>query len=94
MGARPDALILASPAVSVLGDSWFQRLLGDRGAARDFSPDEHVRTGMPPALLLQGDVDTVTPLAESRRFCDRMRAAANTCEGGKRQLRFRVPLTR
>ena len=78
--ARPDAMILASPAVSVDGDGWFQRLLGDRARAKDLSPDEHVRAGMPPTLILQGDVDTVTPLAGVRRFCDRMRAANNTCE--------------
>ena len=79
-GARPDAMILLSPAVSIDGDGWFQRLLGDRARAQDLSPDGHVREGMPPTLILQGDVDTVTPLAGVRRFCERMRAANNRCE--------------
>jgi acetyl esterase/lipase len=78
--ARPDAMILLSPAVSIDGDGWFQRLLGDRARAQDLSPDAHVREGMPPTLILQGDVDTVTPLAGVRRFCERMRAANNRCE--------------
>ena len=79
-GERPDALVLVSPAVSLVSDRWVQRLLGDRGSARDVSPDEHVRRGMPPTLVLQGDVDTVTPLAGAKRFCERMRAAGNACE--------------
>jgi acetyl esterase/lipase len=78
--ARPDALILVSPAVSVVSDQWFQRLLGARGNASDFSPDLHVRDGLPPTLILQGSADTVTPLPGVRRFCDRVVAAKNTCE--------------
>ena len=80
VSSRPDALVLSSPAVSVDADSWFQELLGDRARAKDLSPDEHVRAGMPPTVIVQGDVDTVTPLAGVSRFCDRMKAAGNTCE--------------
>ena len=78
--AAPNALVLVSPAVSVTSDSWFQRLLGERGRARDFSPDEHVREGLPPTLILQGSSDTVTPLPGVRRFCERLRSAKNACE--------------
>ena len=78
--AAPNALILVSPAVSVTSDSWFQGLLGTRGHAQDFSPDEHVRAGLPPTLILQGSSDTVTPLAGVRRFCERLRTAKNECE--------------
>jgi acetyl esterase/lipase len=80
VSARPDALVLISPAVSLASDRWVQRLLGDRGSARDISPDEHVREGLPPTLVLQGNVDTVTPLRGVERFCERMRAAGNVCE--------------
>jgi acetyl esterase/lipase len=80
VSARPDALVLVSPAVSLAGDGWVQRLLMGRGSARDISPDEHVRKGLPPTLVLQGDVDTVTPLTGAKRFCERMRAAGNVCE--------------
>ncbi len=78
--SAPDALLLESPAVSLVGDGWFQELLGDRARAREVSPDEHVRPGLPPTLIVQGDVDTVTPLAGAERFCERMRAAGNVCE--------------
>jgi acetyl esterase len=80
LSARPDALVLVSPAVSLVSDAWVQRLLMGRGSARDISPDEHVGKGLPPTLILQGDVDTVTPLSGAKRFCDRMRAAGNVCE--------------
>jgi acetyl esterase/lipase len=80
ISARPDALVLVSPAVSLASDGWVQRLLLGRGTAQDISPDEHVRKGLPPTLILQGDVDTVTPVAGAKQFCERMRAAGNVCE--------------
>jgi acetyl esterase/lipase len=76
----PNALVLVSPAVSLVSDKWFQRLLGERADAREVSPDENVRKGMPPALILQGSIDTVTPLVGAKRFCDRMHEAGNRCE--------------
>jgi acetyl esterase/lipase len=79
VSARPDALVLVSPAVSLASDGWAKRLLGDRGRIQDISPDEHVKQGLPPTLVLQGDVDTVTPLSGVRRYCERMRAAGNAC---------------
>lgn len=78
--ASPDALVLVSPAVSLEGDGLPQRLLGTRANASSISPVTHVRAGLPPTLILQGDVDTVTPLKGARLFCDRMRAAGNRCE--------------
>jgi acetyl esterase/lipase len=78
--ASPDALVLVSPAVSLAGDAYVQRLLGERGQAEDISPAEHVRKRLPPTLILQGDVDTVTPLAGAQRFCERLQAAGNRCE--------------
>jgi acetyl esterase/lipase len=39
-----------------------------------------VKKGLPPTLILQGDVDTVTPMTGAKQFCDRMREAGNACE--------------
>ncbi len=75
----PDALVLVSPAVSLESDAWFRKLLGDRAQVVDVSPDRHVRPGLPPVLILQGDVDTVTPLPGVQRFCQSLREAGNTC---------------
>jgi acetyl esterase/lipase len=66
--------------VSLEGDSWPQRLLGERASADEISPDMHVRAGLPPTIILQGRTDTVTPLAGVQRFCDRMREAGNRCD--------------
>ena len=60
--SSPDALVLVSPAVALESGGWAQRLLGERARVKEISPDEHVRGGLPPTLVLQGDVDTVTPL--------------------------------
>lgn len=76
----PDALVLRSPAVSVEASGWFRRLAGGRAQAAALSPSLHIRRGLPPMLLLQGAEDNVTPAADARVFCDRMRAQGNTCE--------------
>jgi acetyl esterase/lipase len=78
--SAPDALVLESPAVSLVNDGWFQRLLGTRASAAELSPDENVREGLPPTIILQGRTDTVTPLAGSKTFCDRMRDVGNRCD--------------
>ena len=77
---KPDALVLVSPAVSLRGDVWFQKLLGMESRAEALSPADQVRPGLPPMIILQGDVDTVTPLAGARLFCNRLRASGNHCE--------------
>ncbi len=76
----PNALILESPAVSLLGDRWPRRLLLDREDIRNISPDELVREGLPPTLIFQGDLDTVTPLAGAERFYRKMIEHSNRCE--------------
>lgn len=77
--SSPNALVLVSPAVSIAGDGHMQRLLGERAQAAEVSPDRFVRAGLPPTLILQGDVDTVTPLTGVKGFCDRLLAAGNHC---------------
>lgn len=78
--SRPDLMVLVSPAVAIAEDGWFERILLGRTDPASVSPDHHVRPGMPPAIVLQGETDTVTPTAGVRRFCERMVAEGNTCE--------------
>lgn len=78
--STPDALILVSPAVALEKDGWFRRLLLGLVDVADLDPSRHLRKGLPPTLVLQGDVDTVTPLSGVRDFCDRSRALGNTCD--------------
>jgi acetyl esterase len=76
----PDALVLESPAVAASSDAWFRRLLGSKAKPEDLSPDEHIRAGLPPTIIVEGREDTVTPLPGVQRFADRMKAANNRCE--------------
>lgn len=76
----PNALVLRSPAVSVATSGWFRKLTGGAAQAAALSPDLHIRAGLPPMLLLQGEEDSVTPAAGAKRFCQRMRERGNTCE--------------
>jgi acetyl esterase len=78
--AAPNALVLVSPAVALESDGWAKQLLGSRTNISDVSPDVHVRSGLPPTIILQGSLDSVTPLSGVKRFCERMVAAGNVCE--------------
>lgn len=76
----PDALVLLSPAVDVTGDGWFRKLLEGRAEPGEYSPVEHVASRMPPTTIVQGALDSLTPLSGAQRFCERARANGNRCE--------------
>ena len=76
----PNLLVLSSPAVAAATDNWFRRLVGTRANPATLSPDSLVRPGAPPALLLQGEKDLITPLAGAQGFCARMQRVRATCE--------------
>ncbi|MEQ1810662.1 MAG: alpha/beta hydrolase fold domain-containing protein [Terricaulis sp.] len=76
--ARPNAIVLVSPALDLERDGWFARLTGEE-AARELSPLSNVRAGLPPTLILQGDVDSETPLPGAQRFCEAMRTYGDRC---------------
>lgn len=78
--AVPDALILLSPAVSIVDDQWPQVLLGKHGNVRDISPAEHIVKRLPPMIVIEGAADTETPLAGVQEFCDRATRAGGICE--------------
>lgn len=78
--ATPDALILLSPAVSIIDDQWPQKLLGDRASVKTISPAEHITERLPPIIIMEGAADTETPLAGVQRFCDRAIQVGGTCE--------------
>jgi acetyl esterase/lipase len=80
LSALPDALILVSPAVSILDDHWPQVLLGTRAEVKDISPAENIKKKLPPILIIEGAADTETPLLAVQRFCERARQMGGTCE--------------
>lgn len=51
-----------------------------RQTLRAASPSTHVRSQMPPYLLIHGDADAQVPYEQSPRFRDKMQAAGNTCD--------------
>jgi acetyl esterase len=76
----PNALVLISPAVSVAHDGWFARILLEKAAASELSPDEHVRKRLPPTIIFHGVADTLVPVSGVRRFCERARLQSSDCE--------------
>ena len=76
----PNALILHSPALSVINDGWFEKLLLQKGKPIDYSPAEHIRANLPPSIIVIGRDDTVTPLKYSKFFQAEMKKHGNICE--------------
>ena len=78
--ATANALLLWSPALDVVYDRWFVRLLQGRVSAADLSPARHVGARTPPTSIVHGERDTLTPLAGARRYCDALTALGRRCE--------------
>ncbi len=77
--APPMALVMISPAVSVIHDDWFQRILLDKAPVADLSPDEHITKRLPPTLIFHGAADTLVPIAGVRRYCERAKQQGSDC---------------
>lgn len=76
--ARPDALILYSPAIDLSEQGIAHKNVG--ADWRSISPLHHIRPGMPPTLIFQGTQDTTTPPVGSENFATAMKAAGGICE--------------
>ena len=80
----PNAMILISPAVSLPKgkgwEGWKFNVFGAHTTVSSANPLEHVRSGLPPTIILQGRDDTVTPLDGVQLFHDQMVAHRNHCE--------------
>jgi alpha-L-fucosidase 2 len=62
---------------SVRGTAWEQLVLA---GLKQLSPIEHVRSGMPPFLLIHGTSDMLVPFEQSRAMCERIRSVGGSCE--------------
>lgn len=76
----PDALILLSPAVSIVNDHWPEILLGGRANLQDISPAENINKQLPPIAIIEGAADTETPLPGVQKFCERAKQVGGICE--------------
>ena len=79
LDCRPCALVLFSPLVDTTPKRGRPDRFPDLQTARQTSPTEHLRKGLPPAILFHGTADRVLPFAPVARFAKRMRRKRNTC---------------
>lgn len=80
VSSAPNALVLWFPALALEYDDWMPRLLHGRTDRLKISPDQYVRPGLPPTLILVGREDRTTPAAGAEKFQRLMQAAGNRCE--------------
>lgn len=80
VSSAPNALVLWFPALALEYDNWIPQLLHGRADRMKLSPDQYVRPGLPPTLILIGRQDTTTPAVGAENFCRLMHAAGNRCD--------------
>ena len=78
VSCMPDLLVLYYPVIDTSKNGYGQKKIGERW--RELSPVDHVKSGLPPTLLLHGTADTVTPFAGAALFRQRMEEAGNEVE--------------
>jgi len=72
--------LLWSPALDVVHDGWFRKLLQGKGDPAEYSPAELAGKGTPPTCIVHGEKDTLTPLKGVLQFAKRVRESGGTCE--------------
>ncbi|MDG2224254.1 MAG: sulfatase-like hydrolase/transferase [Rubripirellula sp.] len=78
----PRGFVLFNPVIDLV-DGWSAgRKRCERSGIEpiSFSPAHHVRSGLPPVLVLSGSKDVLIPPDLIRAFQERMRKAGNQCE--------------
>ena len=80
VSAAPDALILMSPAVTLLPTDGYVRSLLLGADPVSISPADHLKGRAVPAIIFSGDRDIVTPTSGARRFCEVVISLKGRCE--------------
>lgn len=80
VSSMPNALILSSPALSLINDNWFSQLLPSDEKVEDYSPAENLNTKIPPSIILVGADDTVTPAKQAQLFYEKAKSNGNLSE--------------
>jgi len=78
VSSMPNALVLFNPVIDTMAKEGLRQHFGDRAA--EASPQAHVRPGLPPTILFNGEADPTTPVTHARDFAAAMVAAGNRCE--------------
>lgn len=74
----PDAVICYSAVLDTSAQSYGHDTIGERW--QDLSPLLHVRSSLPPTLVLHGIRDTIAPVAGAKAFAEAMTKAGSHCE--------------
>jgi alpha-L-fucosidase 2 len=87
--ARTSSIIPDAVRDRVKGTSFDDLLMA---GLKEFSPINYVSATSPPFLLIHGTDDGIVPVAQSERFCDKLRTAGAGCdlfkvEGGGHGIR-------
>lgn len=86
---RPNAMILFNPAVDLTPDEAGSGESARRHAGilsrmgtrpEELSPMDHVRSGLPPAIIFHGREDPLIPFPKIEAFARAMTAVGNRCE--------------
>jgi alpha-L-fucosidase 2 len=75
--ARTSAMIPDSVRDAVRGTLFDDLLMA---GLKQFSPVNYVSASSPPFLLIHGTDDDVVPIAQSERFCNKLRASGVSCD--------------
>jgi acetyl esterase/lipase len=78
--ARPNAMMLYSPALNVGQDPYFTRLMNGHGDPRAYSPSAYISHALPPTLIIQGKQDSIVFAKDAQEFCASARRSAARCE--------------
>ena len=74
----PNALVLFDPVLDATRIAFRNDKSTGKGQ-KAVSPAHHVRPGLPPTLVLQGDADKVVPYRIAERFAQEMNETGNVC---------------
>lgn len=75
-----NVLVLLNPRLDVVARQLRDGRIGSLELAKAISPSHHLRSGLPPTLILHGTDDEQVPFAQSVAFVEQMRALGNRAE--------------
>jgi acetyl esterase len=79
-GARPNVMLLYSPALNTGTDAYFMRLMNGHGDPRQYSPSDYISRTLPPTLIIQGEKDSIVYADDAKAFCAKAAQMHARCE--------------
>ncbi|WP_263416542.1 alpha/beta hydrolase [Terriglobus albidus] len=78
--ARPNAMLLYSPALNTGTDAYFMRLMNGHGDPHQYSPSDFISSTLPPTLIIQGEKDSIVYADDAKTFCAKATQLHARCE--------------